>query len=157
MTTCSLNFIASLYCSSYAIFSTIYMNPLKKRTLTVASSLLFLITFQGHQWSGNPNLNRHGDEPPSFQKAVCVCVIQSTQLSQPEEIPPIPCVDSPSKEAIDCNVLNCSADCVWGTWSDWSSCGTSCGGGLLETSVQGIVATEGKVGGKRHCWIVYTL
>ncbi|CAK9076068.1 unnamed protein product [Durusdinium trenchii] len=54
------------------------------------------------------------------------------------------CAPDAAQEAIDCNVLNCSADCVWGTWSDWSSCGTSCGGGLQIRSRQQISEAIGE-------------
>lgn len=38
------------------------------------------------------------------------------------------------QEAIDCNIAECSSDCVWGNWSEWSTCSASCGGGHLSAT-----------------------
>ncbi|CAD7936457.1 unnamed protein product [Amoebophrya sp. A120] len=65
-----------------------------------------------------------------------------------------PC-DGSLKEIKSCNVDNCnikpttpapSVDCALGSWSDWTSCSVTCGGG--EQTRNRIVFTQPKYGGK---------
>lgn len=62
-----------------------------------------------------------------------------------------------AKEAIDCNVADCSSDCVWESWSEWSKCSASCGGGRsnrsrqLEKEAEGEGSCAGKAKEDREC------
>ena len=50
------------------------------------------------------------------------------QVSTPASNKGLECVGN-ATETVTCNVESCPVNCKWGSYSEWSTCSKSCGGG----------------------------